>query len=955
MKKIVIVFGGLFVVFSSFLVGIVFAQSVTTFPYTLPSGRICASFEECRTYCMSTERIVTDADACLGFMGTIGTTSTTTSSSVTETPLINVPEVPTKFVLTHQNGPEVVFSWMDNSSTEDQFKIYVQTSLVPNKEILSVPANQMTATLTVEPGKNYFRIRACNNAGCSPESNAIGVEVVSGTVMTTSPTATETNTTLQTSNTEQNTSLSSMTAPPPVVIQAQSVEEQKLLINEQPQGSATITGTLVDVQGAPLALAGFAEVFYSDTKLGRAAGVSFSNGTFSVQVLPGTYYVRMFLSPGSGYTVSLPQQITITDTKAVKFIATANTITITGQVFEGVIQANDVKGRIIGSNKEGAWQETPILADGSYTMHVAPGTWLIGIEVPAGSGFVYSGSRQFSVDISAANLKVERNFSLERAVVVLDGSVLDENDVGVSDVYIAIGKGQYSPDAMSTNSLEIVRKITTDAKGYFSTTVAPGTYYIKTFVRADRGYINAKERRIDATGSHVTVNFELQRPELAISGLVYSNGAPVSNAFVWAWSKAGGYQETFSNESGAYSLRVPPNTSWVVVAAAHVLGTEYRADEVVVDVATTLVTHDVELHRAKVLPKAAIVKTDATLPSVVTVAGDGPRVVAPAGAFSDAGTVAIAVVPDTRAPSQGQTKVVGTAYDFTASNDSGENITKFTHEVVITIPYADADITALGVNENTLVLSFWDEGVSAWKNVENSIVNAAQNTVTASVNHFTRYAVLAPADITPPQAPIVSAALALGTGKIKILWSNPVKDFDHTKIYRSDKKGILGAIIVPELRATEYTDNTGLSNGLAYHYTVRAVDPAGNESNNMTQVSAVAIGNSVSLSSTPKISTTVAVSQNTAPTEGKVTGKLSRTLKMGARGPDVTALQKLLVQENVYPEGKITGYFGAFTKAAVIRFQEKYMSEVLTPAGLVRGTGVVGVKTRTKMNSLFAL
>ena len=55
---------------------------------------------------------------------------------------------------------------------------------------------------------------------------------------------------------------------------------------------------------------------------------------------------------------------------------------------------------------------------------------------------------------------------------------------------------------------------------------------------------------------------------------------------------------------------------------------------------------------------------------------------------------------------------------------------------------------------------------------------------------------------------------------------------------------------------------------------------------------------------------------------------------------------------DIYPEGIITGNFFTLTQQAVIRFQEKYASEILTPLGLASGTGYVGSSTRAKINEL---
>jgi len=76
-------------------------------------------------------------------------------------------------------------------------------------------------------------------------------------------------------------------------------------------------------------------------------------------------------------------------------------------------------------------------------------------------------------------------------------------------------------------------------------------------------------------------------------------------------------------------------------------------------------------------------------------------------------------------------------------------------------------------------------------------------------------------------------------------------------------------------------------------------------------------------------------------------------LKEGSKGKEVTALQTCLARDpEVYPEGKITGYFGSQTKAAVIKFQEKYAQDILQPWGFIEGTGLVSKTTRAKLNEL---
>lgn len=79
-------------------------------------------------------------------------------------------------------------------------------------------------------------------------------------------------------------------------------------------------------------------------------------------------------------------------------------------------------------------------------------------------------------------------------------------------------------------------------------------------------------------------------------------------------------------------------------------------------------------------------------------------------------------------------------------------------------------------------------------------------------------------------------------------------------------------------------------------------------------------------------------------------------MKFGQSSNDVRLLQEFLKEQgtNVYPEGLITGYFGALTKKAVIRFQELYASKVLAPVGLSAGNGFVGSFTRAQINNLLS-
>ncbi len=85
--------------------------------------------------------------------------------------------------------------------------------------------------------------------------------------------------------------------------------------------------------------------------------------------------------------------------------------------------------------------------------------------------------------------------------------------------------------------------------------------------------------------------------------------------------------------------------------------------------------------------------------------------------------------------------------------------------------------------------------------------------------------------------------------------------------------------------------------------------------------------------------------------------RFEENLFYGLRNDDSTyCLQQFLKSQGseIYPEGLVTGNFLSLTRAAVIRFQEKYADEILTPLELEKGTGFVGIKTRAKINELLS-
>ena len=85
----------------------------------------------------------------------------------------------------------------------------------------------------------------------------------------------------------------------------------------------------------------------------------------------------------------------------------------------------------------------------------------------------------------------------------------------------------------------------------------------------------------------------------------------------------------------------------------------------------------------------------------------------------------------------GYSAVASQVYNFSLSS-GGTELSTFSQAVTLTFAYTDADIS--GLDESSLQVYYWDETTGAWVLVGGT-VNAANNSITVNVNHFTVFAV----------------------------------------------------------------------------------------------------------------------------------------------------------------------------------------------------------------------
>ena len=153
-----------------------------------------------------------------------------------------------------------------------------------------------------------------------------------------------------------------------------------------------------------------------------------------------------------------------------------------------------------------------------------------------------------------------------------------------------------------------------------------------------------------------------------------------------------------------------------------------------------------------------------------------------------------------------------------------------------------------------------------------------------------------------------------------------IRGTDSALAHRNDGE------VVFDGNARAFTD-TGLQNGVTYHYGIFAYDVF-NRFSRMVKVSV-----------TPRAGKEELVLQ-AEPTEAPATPAFTFTQNLfpTTDHPEVLHLQAVLAQyPALYPEGQVTGYYGEQTKQAIARLQAKYR---------LPKTGYADARTRTKLEAL---
>lgn len=235
---------------------------------------------------------------------------------------------------------------------------------------------------------------------------------------------------------------------------------------------------------------------------------------------------------------------------------------------------------------------------------------------------------------------------------------------------------------------------------------------------------------------------------------------------------------------------------------------------------------------------------------------------------------------------------VGTyTYELHAVTDELVVIESFEEPITITLSYEESDIE--GFDENTLKIYRWHN--SSWQQLSGCTVDVVEKTVTCSTDHFSTFG----------------------------LFGEYLESDDDNNESNSSSSGKKGTSVSARVLNLIKTGNIDKAEQLKLQYPVIfAAEKNPNVINNQKKC---------------------------------YLGNIEKILRSGSEGEDVRNLQIFLncagfivSETGAGSKGNETTIFSNRTFNAVVRFQEYYSADILSPLNLTKGTGIFGELSKNK-------
>jgi len=513
----------------------------------------------------------------------------------------------------------------------------------------------------------------------------------------------------------------------------------------------TLSGTVsvggVNLANVPIFIEEWDVVNNSPKSSGAMKGSSAdSNGAYSVKVGNGTYKIGTWHPDYGELSVNATVNganvtdgnITVASTANVTFVFTGGT-----SGMNAIIELKD------SSDKTKRFSKQVNGLGSNLTMSVTSGSTynyfvnVFGFGDFAGS--VVAGGT-VTLDLSTSDF------------VTVTGSVADTDSNMLSGALVTF----------SNNGTDVVQTALTDSEGDYSISVKVDTYIVSASLA---GYIPTQASQTAIFTENTTgYSFGTGQEQAALAAATYtiegvlnnSSGTPMSEGYVWAANGSGLVVETAINpDDGSYSLPVT-NGTWTVKGAGPLHDETTKSGSVTIANAdSTGNDFNLTANSAKAPASTSGIIAANTGGSVNDMDSSGIKLTAGSGVLeTGSGDVTLDMEKTYSAPdSENFSALSNATFGISATGDS--TIKDLNGNVEIQIDYSSlvADLPT-GVAEGDLQLMYYSSERGEYVPVEGGFtVDAENNTITGSVDHFTDFSIT----YSPPPA-TASAAASVGGG-----------------------------------------------------------------------------------------------------------------------------------------------------------------------------------------------
>lgn len=294
-----------------------------------------------------------------------------------------------------------------------------------------------------------------------------------------------------------------------------------------------------------------------------------------------------------------------------------------------------------------------------------------------------------------------------------------------------------------------------DANGNFTLKVLSGhIYQVRVGFPPESGLMPPKEVRCDLTSvKSCNVSLQARTADATIEGKVTISQNPAERCFVHGWAEDAGFSGSPCTPGGQYKLNVTKGTTWHVCGDSFDGSKFYRCkDEASIVISTEKkIKLDIPLEESHFrVPEPVTTTFTCTDPTTLALE-DGTTINVPASTVStDDGTCSITATPTVDLGSSKSAQRIGVAYDVSARDENGAQVTDLKNNVTIKMVLPEDGLTAEGIDDVSAVLAAnYNSSTSSYDIKSNATVkeedcpdDASEDcvTITFTTDHFSAYA-----------------------------------------------------------------------------------------------------------------------------------------------------------------------------------------------------------------------